>query len=185
MLRTPEVPVCQIYMESLPAHSAVFKGVKRGASGSQEACMAAAPRTAVAPPSAAGSYSESRFWSVLTRAVAAVGAAALRPALELYFIMKSPQTPIWAKATALGALGYLILPIDLIPDALPGIGWTDDITVMLSALRALRKHNTTVTQEQARAAAERFMYGVASRRARNPTMRPLVAGQTGNQCSPS
>jgi uncharacterized membrane protein YkvA (DUF1232 family) len=102
-------------------------------------------------------YSESRFWATLKRASRAVGAVVLRPALELYFVMTAEQTPLWAKAAAVGALGYLILPVDLVPDWLPGIGWTDDVTVMLGALRTLSSYNTPAVQQKAREAAERFV----------------------------
>ena len=43
------------------------------------------------------------------------------------------------------ALGYIISPIDFLPDALPGIGQADDATVALGLLvyiiRALRKRS--------------------------------------------
>jgi uncharacterized membrane protein YkvA (DUF1232 family) len=104
-----------------------------------------------------GVYTESRFWQTLRNATKAMGSAALRPALELYFVMAAPETPLAAKATAVAALAYLICPLDVIPDMLPGIGWTDDIAVMLGALRTLRAHNTPAIQEKARDAAERFM----------------------------
>jgi uncharacterized membrane protein YkvA (DUF1232 family) len=128
-------------------------------------------RSLAATQHAAGVYSDSKFFAVLRRAVQAAGTLVLRPALELYFIMKSPQTPAWAKITALGALGYLILPIDLIPDALPGIGWTDDIAVMLSALRMLRQHNSPAIQEQAQASAQRFVAFVVRSAYRSQTAR--------------
>jgi uncharacterized membrane protein YkvA (DUF1232 family) len=117
------------------------------------------------PQNARGMYSDSRFFSTLRRAVQAVGALVLQPALELYFIMKAPETPLWAKASAIGALGYLILPLDLIPDSLPGIGWTDDVAVMTAALRTLSNHNTPAIQAQAKAVAEKLMASAARRRA--------------------
>lgn len=114
-------------------------------------------------PEVPGAYSESKFWGTLRKASKAAGSAVLRPALELYFVMTAAQTPLWAKATAVGALGYLILPVDLVPDWLPGVGWTDDVTVMLGALRTLSSYSTPEVQHKARDAAERFMTGVVSR----------------------
>lgn len=114
-------------------------------------------------PECTGAYSESKFWSTLRRAGRAAGAAVLRPALELYFVMTAEQTPLWAKATAVGALGYLILPFDLVPDWVPGIGWTDDVAVMLGALRTLSAYNTPEVQRRAREAAERLMGAVVGR----------------------
>lgn len=45
--------------------------------------------------------------------------------------VKSPEVPLRLKATIVGALLYLILPADIIPDALPGIGLIDDVSVIL------------------------------------------------------
>ena len=61
-------------------------------------------------------YSEQGFWDTVGRAFKSAGATVIRPALELYYAMESPETPMWAKAIAIGALGYLILPIDAVPD---------------------------------------------------------------------
>ena len=40
------------------------------------------------------------------------------------------QSPLWAKTVIIGALGYLICPIDAIPDIIPGVGFTDDLVIM-------------------------------------------------------
>ena len=57
----------------------------------------------------------------------------VRKALCLYYAALAPETPAWAKAVMLGALGYFILPLDLIPDAIPVIGYADDLGVILAA----------------------------------------------------
>ncbi len=51
----------------------------------------------------------------------------------LFYTLKKPETPAWAKTVIIGALGYFILPIDLIPDLLPG-GYTDDFSGLFGAL---------------------------------------------------
>jgi uncharacterized membrane protein YkvA (DUF1232 family) len=50
-------------------------------------------------------------------------------------MLRSPATPLAAKVAAILALVYLISPIDLLPDALPVLGWMDDaalVTVLLT-----------------------------------------------------
>ncbi len=46
---------------------------------------------------------------------------------NLISALENPAMPAHYKALAVGAIGYIILPIDLIPDALPVVGWTDDL----------------------------------------------------------
>ncbi|RNM19035.1 DUF1232 domain-containing protein, partial [Dickeya undicola] len=45
-----------------------------------------------------------------------------------------PDTPIWAKTTIYASLAYFVLPIDAIPDAIPVVGYTDDLAVLATAL---------------------------------------------------
>lgn len=54
--------------------------------------------------------------------------------LILYYTLQKKETPTWAKTVIIGALGYFILPIDVIPDFLVGIGFTDDLGTIVMAL---------------------------------------------------
>ncbi len=54
----------------------------------------------------------------------------LEKVLALYYCMKDPFTPFGVKARITIALGYLIFPIDVIPDMIPVLGYTDDIAVI-------------------------------------------------------
>lgn len=42
----------------------------------------------------------------------------------------APETPVWLKALMLLIPGYLLSPIDLIPDFIPILGWVDDAIVI-------------------------------------------------------
>lgn len=64
--------------------------------------------------------------------------------------MRDGETPAWAKGVIVGALGYLIFPIDLIPDVIPGVGFTDDWGVLLGAIATVATH---IKEEHKRAAA--------------------------------
>ncbi len=58
----------------------------------------------------------------------------LRPLFALYFAAMDPKTPVWAKALIFGVLGYVVLPLDLIPDMVPIAGLSDDaiaVTIMI------------------------------------------------------
>ena len=55
-------------------------------------------------------------------------------ALILYYTLKSDKVSIKDKAIILGALGYLISPLDVVPDAIPIAGLSDDLAVLIYVL---------------------------------------------------
>lgn len=84
-------------------------------------------------------YSDNRFWKKIERVAKKVGATVLLPVFTLYYLLQDDKVSIQHKAYIVGALGYFILPIDLIPDGiLPVIGFTDDIAVMTLVLKLVK-----------------------------------------------
>ena len=61
-------------------------------------------------------------------------------ALTLYYVLQKADIPVAEKGIIIGALGYFILPIDLIPDFIMGFGYTDDIGAMLIAIKKSMKY---------------------------------------------
>jgi len=61
-------------------------------------------------------YSESSFWTKIKNYAKSAGKEVIEKALILYFCLKDPDTPAWAKSVIIGTLGYFILPMDSIPD---------------------------------------------------------------------
>lgn len=59
--------------------------------------------------------------------------------LFLWEQVKSPEVPLRLKVTIVGALLYLILPADVIPDTIPGIGFIDDVSVILLVFNEVSK----------------------------------------------
>ena len=55
-------------------------------------------------------------------------------ALILYYLIQSDKVSLKDKAIIIGALGYLISPLDAVPDAIPIAGLTDDLGVLLYVL---------------------------------------------------
>ena len=56
-------------------------------------------------------------------------------ALILYYTLESDKVSLKDKALIVGALGYLISPLDVIPDAIPIAGLGDDLAVLLFVLK--------------------------------------------------
>ena len=79
-------------------------------------------------------YTESAFWKKLSRFAKRAGIKIVYYALVLYYVLTDPSTPVRYKAVIAGALGYLILPLDLIPDGFPFAGFADDWAALLAAV---------------------------------------------------
>ncbi len=85
-------------------------------------------------------YSQKKFFKKVNFNWKSAGSKVVEVALQLYYSLRDSDTPAWAKGVIIGALGYFISPFDLIPDVLPGIGYTDDFGVMLSAIAVVAIH---------------------------------------------
>lgn len=70
--------------------------------------------------------------------------------LFLWEKVKSPDVPVRLKITIVGALLYLILPADLIPDVIPGIGLIDDVTVLMMVFNEVSKYLVPKAVEKAK-----------------------------------
>ena len=60
--------------------------------------------------------------------------------MNLWITVNNPKNSKAAKAIAIGALLYLIFPMDAIPDLVPLLGLTDDVTIVTYAISKLTKH---------------------------------------------
>ena len=89
-------------------------------------------------------------------------ASSLKREITVYrLILEHPRTPRSAKLLLGAALGYLLLPFDLIPDFIPVVGHLDDaIIVPLLVWLALKRVPKEVIQEcRQRVASERAAAG--------------------------
>lgn len=75
-------------------------------------------------------YSENGFWSKIGSAFKKLGERAICQIFALYYVAKCDRVTTADKMLITGVLGYLILPIDFIPDLAPMIGYTDDMAAI-------------------------------------------------------
>ena len=95
-------------------------------------------------------YSEEKFFKKLAKYAKKVGAKLVYYVLILYYVLQDPAVPAKYKAAIVGALGYFILPFDLIPDIAIGAGYVDDMGVVLGAVMTVIMHITPAVKESAK-----------------------------------
>jgi uncharacterized membrane protein YkvA (DUF1232 family) len=95
-----------------------------------------------------------RFWRKCQRVAAKLPFAA--DLLAAYYCAFDRDTPVHVKGALLAALAYFILPADLIPDFLPGLGYLDDAASLAATLRLVATHITPAHRDAADEALERL-----------------------------
>ena len=99
----------------------------------------------------AGDVDESRFWEKVRRFGKQAGRVVIERALRLYYAAQDPRTPAWAKRAIYAGLAYFIVPFDLVPDFVPGVGFTDDAATLLLTLLAVSAYVDRDIKVRARA----------------------------------
>ena len=80
-------------------------------------------------------FSKGEFLEKISRVAKRAGSKLVYSALILYYTLQSDQVSVKDKAIIIGALGYLISPLDVVPDAIPIVGLGDDLSVLVYVLQ--------------------------------------------------
>ena len=96
-------------------------------------------------------YSENKLLSKLSSAAKWAGAKVIYAVLLLYYVLRSPSISASDKSKIYGALGYFILPTDLILDIIPLAGYTDDMAAIMWAIHTVAKNITPEIKAKAKA----------------------------------
>ena len=83
----------------------------------------------------ANKFSASDFTEKISQIAKRAGAKLVYAALILYYTLQSDKISKKDKMIIIGALGYMISPLDVIPDAIPIADLTDDLAVLLYVLK--------------------------------------------------
>ena len=76
-------------------------------------------------------FTNGEFLEKISKIAKRAGAKLVYIALVLYYTLQSDKVALKDKAIIVGALGYLVSPLDVIPDAIPIVGLGDDLAVLL------------------------------------------------------
>ncbi|MFG1326627.1 YkvA family protein [Xanthobacter autotrophicus] len=94
------------------------------------------------------------FWTKIKATAARIPFA--EDAVASYYAAFDRKTPLRVRATLMVALAYFVLPLDVMPDIFPIIGFTDDAAVLMAALKLLSGHVTPDHYTTARDALTRL-----------------------------
>ncbi len=95
-------------------------------------------------------YSDDGLWNKLRKVAKKSGIKVVYAVLVLYYALMSPTTSAKDRAIIIGALGYFILPLDLMPDFIPISGYGDDLGALLWAVARVAKNITPAVKQQAK-----------------------------------
>lgn len=95
-------------------------------------------------------YSDDGFLQKIRKYGQAIGLELLFKALQLWFVLQKPDVPASSKAAIMGALGYLIAPLDFVPDLTPLLGYSDDLVAATFALVKVQGYIDDEVNEKAK-----------------------------------
>lgn len=116
-------------------------------------------------------YDERKFGIKLPKVARKAGSKLVYAVLLLYYVLRSPMVSKSDKTKIYGALGYFLLPLDILPDFIPLAGYTDDLTAVIWALHTVWKNITPEVKAQA-AAKTREWFGDFNQAAADEQMTP-------------
>ncbi|WP_104040035.1 YkvA family protein [Vibrio hyugaensis] len=93
---------------------------------------------------------EKTFWHKMKNSVKKAGEEIAVMGIKSWLAMADSNTSVRHKAILGGALAYFVLPTDMVPDVLAGVGFTDDMAALTLAANSVGNAITDEHEEQAR-----------------------------------
>jgi uncharacterized membrane protein YkvA (DUF1232 family) len=97
------------------------------------------------------------FWQKVARTFAYLPFAT--NLLAAWYCAFDPSTPLKVKGILLAALAYFVIPLDIVPDLILGLGFTDDMTVLITAVSLIQRHMKAEHYDKARETIARLRSG--------------------------
>ena len=99
-------------------------------------------------------FSEGGLMNKLAKYAKTAGRELVENVLILWYAF--PEASAADKAIIMGVIGYFISPLDVIPDLVPGLGYTDDVGVVAWAIARIRLNASDSAIEKAKRKADEF-----------------------------
>ena len=80
--------------------------------------------------------------NIILKILIKAGRSIAKPALEILEMAIDPLTPTNVRISLIASLAYLIMPLDLLPDFMPVIGFSDDFVALTAVLSIWSKYMT-------------------------------------------
>ena len=87
--------------------------------------------------------------NIILKILIRAGRSIAKPALEVLEMAIDPLTPTNVRISLIASLAYLIMPLDLLPDFMPVVGFSDDFVALTSVLSIWSKYMTPAIRMRA------------------------------------
>lgn len=94
-------------------------------------------------------FNPTEMWDKIAKVAKKAGAKTIYGILLLYYASLNSSVSWSDKIKIYGALGYFILPLDLVPDALPVVGYGDDMAAILLVIKSICDNISPETHRKA------------------------------------
>lgn len=102
-------------------------------------------------------FNYDKAWNKIKEISKAIGKEATYPFLVLWYVLKSPLTPIKDKLMIIAALSYLFLPIDFISAIRhPLTGHLDELAAIIAAYKKAKRFVTPEMQSEIERVLEKW-----------------------------
>ncbi len=87
--------------------------------------------------------------NLIIKILVKAGRTIAKPALEVFEMAIDPLTPPKVRVSLMAALAYLIMPLDLFPDFMPVVGFSDDFVALTAILSIWSQYMTPAIKMRA------------------------------------
>lgn len=94
-------------------------------------------------------FSEQKLFKKLKRISGSISVNLLYYIIILFYLTTDKSVPYKTRLVFIAALGYLILPTDVISDFIPGLGFTDDAAFIVYAISSASNYITPQIKDKA------------------------------------